>query len=710
MEASYSTLLEREPPESTEHPHARRWRAPDAAFIITILVILAGCLTAFLSPQRDLIGGPFTIEHVLLLRMTDNGPQRAAYAAGIILLAILCALAAVAIRRPEAHPPALTRALRTTTKFLKKWCGTFLLAATVVVLVFDVHGTALPGPDGSGFPGADSRTLRLIFWLAAACSMALVLFWIRGRRTRRSGWAVWCWVSAYSCFLLIPGLIRVPFLSEPLLNWAEWHYSVTLAQGDRLAAGLRLGSQVNLNYGLLHAVVLAILERTVGILNFGQHIRLVQASQIAFLAVAFLAFRLWRPANPMFALFGLVLIGPWLSTSHLAVYYPNLAGWRNLGLAAGVAVLLLCKQSQARTAWLLGATAGLLLLYNPETGICLTFGYALFLLSRQKNVTWNQLSGLAWRAVAGALISFVIVLILCRAGLGAWPPFSATAIFGFVTRFGQGYGGLPLYFDPLAVLIMVHCVYLFSVLVLRWRVRDLTWKESFELGIAATILLWMSYYVNRPYPWNLWTHQFLYLFLIADLFQMGTLRRLAKRGILALGDSRVAALTFVLMPVLFSSNHFILIATARPAGESAANATLVSGISLPRGLAGSLEVKADFLSNQDPSDALFFSRHSYSLSLLTRRFDALSVQDAFAETITHFDFERLVKEIDHRSPRVLLFDAPDNLSLSYMHFFKRMESRLAGRYYEDEITNGWQVWRLRSPARSPDLSKEIRQP
>jgi len=709
MEASYSTPIEREPAGSNDYRYARRWRASDAASIITILVILSGFLTAFLSPRRDLIGGPFTIEHVLLLRMTDNGPQRATYAVGILLLAILCTLAAVAIRRPEAHAPALTRALRTTTKFLKKWCGTFLIAATVVVLVFDVHSTALPGPDGTGFPGADSRTLRLIFWLASACFMVLLLFWIRERRTRGSGLAVWCCVCAYSSFLLIPGLIRVPFLSEPLLNWAEWHYSVTLAQGDRLAAGLRLGSQVNLNYGLIHTLVLAILERTVGILNFGQHIQLVQGSQIAFLAVAFLAFRLWRPANPMFALFGLVLIGPWLSTSHLAVYYPNLAGWRNLGLAAGVAVLLLCKQLQGRTAWLLGATAGLLVLYNPETGICLTFGYALFLLSRQENVTWNQLGGLAWRAVAGALTSFGLLLILYRAGLGVWPPFGATALFGFVTRFGQGYGGLPLYFDPLAVLITVHCVYLVSVLLLRWRVRDLTWKESFELGISATILLWISYYVNRPYPWNLWTHQFLYLFLIANLFQMGTLRRLAKRGILALCDSRVAALTFVLMPVLLSSNHFILIATVRPAGEPAIS-TRVSGISLPRGLAGSLEAKADFLSNQDPSDTLFFSRHSYSLSLLTQRFDALPVQDAFAETITHFDFERLVEEIDQRSPRVLLFDAPDNLSLSYMHFFKRMESRLAGRYYEDEITNGWQVWRLRSPARSSDISNGIRQP
>src|SRR6266571_1823341 len=420
MEASYSTPIEREPAGSNDYLYARRWRASDAASIITILVILSGFLTAFLSPRRDLIGGPFTIEHVLLLRMTDNGPQRATYAVGILLLAILCTLAAVAIRRPEAHAPALTRALRTTTKFLKKWCGTFLLAA--------------------------------------ACFMVLLLFWIRERRTRGSGLAVWCCVCAYSSFLLIPGLIRVPFLSEPLLNWAEWHYSVTLAQGDRLAAGLRLGSQVNLNYGLIHTLVLAILERTVGILNFGQHIQLVQGSQIAVLAVAFLAFRLWRPANPMFALFGLVLIGPWLSTSHLAVYYPNLAGWRNLGLAAGVAVLLLCKQLQGRTAWLLGATAGLLVLYNPETGICLTFGYDLFLISRQENVTWNQLGGLAWRAVAGALTSFGLLLILYRAGLGVWPPFGATALFGFVTRFGQGYGGLPLYFDPLAVLITVHCV------------------------------------------------------------------------------------------------------------------------------------------------------------------------------------------------------------------------------------------------------------
>jgi hypothetical protein len=120
-----------------------------------------------------------------------------------------------------------------------------------------------------------------------------------------------------------------------------------------------------------------------------------------------------------------------------------------------------------------------------------------------------------------------------------------------------------------------------------------------------------------------------------------------------------------------------------------------------------LLTQADFLGRQEASSTLFFSRHSYSLSLLTRHFNPLPAQDALAETITNSDFDQLVRDIYRMSPRVILFDAPgdksvvaENYVMYYfnMHFFERLKFGLAGRYYQGLTTNGWQIWQLRLPS------------
>jgi hypothetical protein len=88
-------------------------------------------------------------------------------------------------------------------------------------------------------------------------------------------------------------------------------------------------------------------------------------------------------------------------------------------------------------------------------------------------------------------------------------------------------------------------------LALKWRIRDLEFDESAKLGISATILTWSAYYVNRPHAWNLWTFQFLYLFLVADIVEPGLFRRLRRHGMArAIFDFRLASLTFLLVPML----------------------------------------------------------------------------------------------------------------------------------------------------------------
>jgi hypothetical protein len=288
---------------------------------------------------------------------------------------------------------------------------------------------------------------------------------------------------------------------------------------------------------------------------------------------------------------------------------------------------------------------------------------------------------------------------------------------GLIGKFGLGYAGRPLFFDPVAILIFSHSTYVFCSLILKWRLRDLEFDESVKLGISATILTWASYYVNRPQPWNLWTHQFLYIFLIAEMFEPRLFRRLRFHGIAAMFNFRLASLTFVLIPVLLFNNYYVVLRVLDHLTKPPAATATVLGVSMSDASANTLRTQADFLIRQEASSTLFFSRHSYSLGLLTQRFNPLRIQDPLSETITKSDYEVLVGDIYKLSPRVILFDPPDASMLPsaiiwapknssavsedpaityfYLRFFDRLKKSLGDRYEQGPTTGGRQVWLMR---------------
>jgi hypothetical protein len=165
LESSATTTLEPPPAAVRDHTHILRWRASNAAAIITALVMLGTTTTMFLPWSRGDGLGTFTFEHIQLLGMVDTGPQRLTHRVGLILLAVLCVLGAAAITRPAAHTHMVTQSLRMTGPFLRKWSGLFLAVAATLVLVFDLNGTVFPGPEG--------RKLLLEFWLLSAFLITL---------------------------------------------------------------------------------------------------------------------------------------------------------------------------------------------------------------------------------------------------------------------------------------------------------------------------------------------------------------------------------------------------------------------------------------------------------------------------------------------------------------------------------------------------------
>jgi hypothetical protein len=691
--------------QSTQQKNARgdvrlhNLRPSEIAITIVVFVLVGvGVTLLLLSVQGMQPPSIFTEDRVRMFGMVDNRAQRLAYNSGLVLLAVL-SFAALYLGSSGAGLAAsrLAQIISKASGHIKRCLGAFLVTAVAIVFFFNIQGTVWGGPEG--------RTLRTVFLLISVCLTCAALGVARRLQSRTFTLTIWVSVVAYVIFISVPGFIPPIFLSEPFLTPTEFHYSLTLAQGDRLASGFSLGNEINLTYGLIPSLALAVFERRFGLLDFGAHIRLVQVSQVAFLVTAVFAYRLWKPHNPLFILFGTLLVGPWLTSSHMAIFRPNLAGWRNFGFAIGVVFLLLIRrQPLRRAALILGCCAGFLILYNPETGLCLAFGYGLFLLSRLRGFTIASGTGLAIRALLGVILIFSLALGLYRLGLGEFPVIKASTFLGFMSLFRQGYGSLPMYFDPLALLIFGHCIYLVAFITNKWRQRGLDFDECVRLSIAATILVWFTYYVNRPHPWNLWTYQFLYVFLIANFLEPRFLQHLRRKGAKAIAEPRLIALTFILLPAIISNNYHNILSRKTWNIQASSTTTAISGIEVPKLLADILRDKANFVARQDSSSTLYFTRNSYSLALLTQHFIRVPVQDAFAETATDADFERLVDKINNTLPRIILFDVDYNkreIDLNpdlyfYARFFNRLKGRLLDHYQPSYITQGWQVWKLRS--------------
>lgn len=662
---------------STLQPSAR---SGNVAPWVVLAALAAGSITTLFYPQpidiiseRSQLSTVFVPEQVLMFNMVVNAGERNAYR--VIVLVLLGLTLVVAAWWPRYAP---TGRATPRARYIRVALPLLLGLATIISY------TSLKYISRSG-------DLRL--------GLAALLLWpvviVAGRYPSKPllvvGYAV---TIAYGLALTLPGLVAPIYIPQWLMWAVETHYSATLAQADRLAYGFRIGHEVSLSYGLTAPMLLAIYERHCGLLDFGAHIRLVQYSQATFLALAVLSFALWKPRNIIFLLVATLLVGPWVSTQHIAIYHPNQAGWRSLGLAVGVtALLLLRQQSLSRVACALGCVGSALIFFNPETGVCLTLGYAVYVFSQLRpGVVFNYLA-LLGKALLGALLTGALTLIAYRVGLGVWPDLGSSSL-AQVSRFAQGYNSQQLYCDAFALLIFLHSAYLVARLALCRQRRALRPDESVELALACTILLWFPYFVNRPDPRNLWTYEYLYVFLAARFMAPATFAQFRQRGLRTICDPKFLA-AFILVPAIITGNRLAW-ETHAAASSARSHTLLVSGVLMPEDDARELTEKVAFLKQQNPSDTLFLVCNSYSASLLTGRFLALPVQDSFTETATLADFDLLIATIQKLAPRQILIDrtyGPAFMPQDEVRstFFDRLKYRLRQQYQFSRTSSGWDL-------------------
>jgi hypothetical protein len=363
----------------------------------------------------------------------------------------------------------------------------FVLFATALCIVLSpwlaltwqrIGGAAHP------FVKSIIATTLAVFFAAAACywhdrSYCLVLGIGLVLAGYALGWKKFGWAPSrrdYAILLWVLGLVLfIPSLWLPLdftgmppegVVDIQSHYSTVVMQGDRLAAGERIFSDVKIYYGVLFPVVLGAFERYFGAISFGSYIQMIRYFQVAFVILSVLLYRTFARDTKLPLLTAALLILPWFHSNQMGILYPNLSGWRMIGLPLAIAAVLLLRDVRPPTllAVFLGIFGGFLTTLNLETGVAANVGFIAYLCFRFLMPLAKQPA----RCVL-SLMLYVTAFTIPWVLLGVVLPFLIGSNFDiasyvstliFIAReISAGYSGLPPEFNPVAITIAVHASY-----------------------------------------------------------------------------------------------------------------------------------------------------------------------------------------------------------------------------------------------------------
>jgi len=518
--------------------------------------------------------------------------------------------------------------------------------------------------------------------------------------------AIICTMTVLYFLYFLPGIIS-PLGPVKDLIWLEMHLTSTIGVGESVAAGLKLFENVHPSYGLFFPTLFAIYHRYLGDFSAADYLRFIQFLHVLFALFALTAHIMWRPRHPMMWLIPALFYLPFLHTFHSAIFRPTQSAWRFIGFPLGILLLLWIGRGENRKVpFALGLIAGFLLLFNLETGIALSFGIGMFVLSR---VRFNQLKEIFLRPLlmlAGIFTSFFIFMLFYRMGVGGFPlSFDSPLPFQHIGNFSSGMGGLKFYKDLMALLILVHSLFIFYRNAHRWRMGPLSFDQAFRVAISSCILVWFAYYANRPHPWNLWTFLFLYSFLIAEYLDPRWFKWNPKRLARFSLPLPVLMIGIVIIPFLASNNAMAIKIVMKKWESSnlAANSQeydRFAGLLIKAQHASLLHEKLAYLRHQNErKDLIYFTVNTYFAPKLAEfRQHQFPFRDAFSEVVTYSAFNDMVRRIRNLHPARILFDDPESpLIKDYrgdflMKYYRRLQNSLSPDYRPLKRESGWEIW------------------
>lgn len=694
-------------------------RSKDLAAFFTAAVLGIALLIVFLSPNHtQSLSDRFLPEHIRVWELYDSNPQILAHkvALGLIVLFGFAGLW-YSVSKPNLSE-STKRLWGRCARFMHRYGG--LLIAPLCVISF------FKATDG----GVARGLILILLYVSATVAISMMAKYTSTGFLRSKIWII---LLIYLSFFLVPGLVKTPNLAGQLflvpgavktsnlleqlflipgsvktpnlagqdLTYVELHHFGTCAQADRLATGQRFFQDFVPNYGYIWTSVVGYVEQTFGPWAFGGYIRFIQILQVIFCLLVVFAYHKWKPRDPFYILFAVLMVVPWQGTLGNAVFIPNQSSWRFMGFPLGIIALLLIRQTALLSSALtLGLCGGSLLLYNPETGIAITAGYIIFLCLRIDIFTARKLFLVVGAFLSGMASSFMLWCFIFRWCFGYWPfPANMSDLVWLISRFAGGVAGKPLYLDGLAVVIFCHATYVVIWASMAWRMKALSFTLSFKVAIGVIILIWFAYWANRPHCWNIWSYVFLYGFLLSTYIDRRVLAKRWSRSSSRILDIRTLVLCLILLRAIIGNNaHEAYLCLERFLYRIPNYASLVSGVWLPQNVAVDIERKAAFLRIQpDPNELLYFSGHCFLMPKLSGIYPRLPVVDMFGASLIIQDYRDLVKRIFIIDPKRILFEARNDSpssrwDIERQTFYERLKRDLQPIYRPTALYCGWEIW------------------
>jgi hypothetical protein len=604
-----------------------------------------------------------------------------------------------------------------------------LIAIAAGVLVAPFLARWLHGPAGNALdrrlrPVHDAALAGVLaavplLWIAtgawgvfvAVVGGSLAAAWALGRLPRVDPATFWPIVLGLGLCYLVPGLLTTVDLSKDppfLLGETEFHYSMVVDPGRKLAHGFALFTQTKAAYGVIMPLVVAVVERIFGPWSAGTWLHAVRWSQFVVLGLLIAAYLRRSRGDRGRALLPTVIAVSAFNSFTPAMVEPNQSGWRFLALlGAPLAIDLAGGLAPTPRAAALGGLAGYALLHNVETGIPVTLGVIAYLYFRHG---W---AGLPFGRVAADLGAFVgaagavvaAFLVAWRAVLGAWPDLLAPeGLFSDVLGFSRGFGGLPWYVDPLAIGVLAHAAYALLRVAATGR-APLGHDKAFRAGISTVILVWFAYFANRPHPYNLATFVALWGFLLVDvvpiLRRAAGRRRVAPALVLVYGLGIPAALHGFAL----STPAAAIAATRIRSGPARPDAVTVGRIVVSPDAAAVIARRADRVRREAAhGEVWYFTADSWLIPSETGVYPPYPLTNVFSDMTTTARWDALVALVGREAPPRLLFDdgsAPASGNPMAVALMARLRRELSGDYALVAIEDGWFVMDRRPEAPSP---------
>jgi len=511
-------------------------------------------------------------------------------------------------------------------------------------------------------------------------------------------------------FVLLPGMFCVPDLSlhsgDSIVE-IQSHYSVILGPGDRLARGDRLFDTVHPKYGLALPVISAVITKLCGPISMGSYVVAIRCLQVCFLLAAAFLYCQHARGISFASTTAIFFFAPIMQLSQNSEYFPNHTPWRLLTFPiALLALFLVRKLPQKMMAASLGCVASLLILLNVEAGVASTLGLLMFLILIDQNQ--KEVRQLRLRLVVFLSCLFgawVFLYVAASTVAGYWPN-----LFVFIDDIRQRsalvkagyYGGDALKFWVLPFLMFMQATY-FLIKSRLVNCLKTSFQNVFRTAVACILLVWLSYFVNRPNTSYLFALLFLYGFFLIDLLRA---MFVALRRRKALSEPAILLITtfcLLVLPSIIESygeawGNFTRCANELMHGPGDKDARLISGVYLQKEVAQVLENKAALVrsESQKPGSIIYMTLDSFLLPRLSNYYSPPGLDDIFANLILRQQSVDFVSRIATENPRLILIDEAGSHKFDRPVWNKCLEALrsllLTKGYSIQEVRSGWQIW------------------